>query len=234
MEKILVSEPSTDRRAIIAGPGASVVDPVNENLAAAVAVDAAGAAVTAAPAGLVPGGRLVVAALHEHPMKFRPKQLMATGTETVGAVGHRPAGFDAVFAETAEGVYDTSGWVRGLPLEGVTDALQTLRSGAGAKTLIQVGRSPPNGPVRVASRFRVARTGPWHAGRPRANGGGRTLILQRSAVPRAATHAGRLIRRRNHAALRKESRWPSTIRDRRSTRSLRLCSWSLQIRFPRP
>ncbi|OMB87181.1 alcohol dehydrogenase catalytic domain-containing protein [Mycolicibacterium conceptionense] len=150
VEKVLVSEPSADRRAIVAALGAKVVDPVSEDLAAVIAdftggagvdaaVDAAGAgaAITSALAGLVAGGRIVVAALHEHPMDFQPTMLMMGETEIVGAVGYQPEEFDAVIAAMANGVYDTTGWVEERPLEGIVDALHTLRSGAGAKILIK-------------------------------------------------------------------------------------------------
>lgn len=150
VEKVLVSEPSADRRAIVARLGATVVDPVNEDLGAVIveftggagvvaAVDAAGAgaAITSALAGLVAGGRIVVAALHEHPMDFQPTMLMMGETEIVGAVGYEPEEFDAVIAAMANGVYDTTGWVEERPLAGIVDALHTLRSGAGAKILIK-------------------------------------------------------------------------------------------------
>ncbi|MFJ5920968.1 alcohol dehydrogenase catalytic domain-containing protein [Kitasatospora sp. NPDC092948] len=152
VEKVLVSEPSAERRAIMAALGARVVDPVHEDVAAAVAaltdgegvdvaVDAAGAgaAVTAALAGLVPGGRLVTAALHEHAMDFQPTQVMIAETEIVGAVGYRPEEFDAVIAAMADGVYDTTGWVQELPLEDVIGALHALRGGAAGKILMKVG-----------------------------------------------------------------------------------------------
>lgn len=152
VEKVLVSEPSADRRALMAALGAQVVDPVNEDLAAAVAaltggagvdiaVDAAGAgpAITSALVGLVPGGRLVIAALHEHPTDFQPTQLMMGETEIVGAVGYRPEEFDAVIAAMADGVYDTTGWVQERPLEGILDALHSLRAGIGGKVLLKVG-----------------------------------------------------------------------------------------------
>ncbi|MFH9435167.1 alcohol dehydrogenase catalytic domain-containing protein [Streptomyces sp. IPPR8] len=152
VEKVLVSEPSEDRRAIMATLGARVIDPVNEDLADAVAsltdgdgvdaaVDAAGAgaAVTSAMAGLVPGGRLVVAALHEHTMDFQPTRLMMGETEIVGAVGYRPEEFDEVIAAMADGFYDTTGWVRELPLESLVDALHSLRHGIGGKTLLRLG-----------------------------------------------------------------------------------------------
>jgi (R,R)-butanediol dehydrogenase/meso-butanediol dehydrogenase/diacetyl reductase len=150
VEKVLVSEPSADRRAIIAGLGATVVDPVNDDFAAViaeftdgagidVAVDAAGAgaAITSALAGLAAGGRVVVAALHEHPMDFQPTMLSMGETEIVGSVGYRPAEFDAVIAAMANGVYDTTGWVQEIPLTGIVDALHALRSGTGAKILIK-------------------------------------------------------------------------------------------------
>ncbi|MFE4971286.1 zinc-binding dehydrogenase [Kitasatospora sp. NPDC056651] len=152
VERVLVSEPSADRRAIMAGLGARVVDPLNEDLAGAVAaltdgrgvdvaVDAAGAgaAVDSALAALVPGGRLVVTALHEQPMRFQPTRLMMAETEIVGAVGYRPEEFDAVIAAMADGVYDTTGWVREASLDGIVDALHSLRAGIGAKVLLRVG-----------------------------------------------------------------------------------------------
>ncbi|PPI99674.1 zinc-binding dehydrogenase [Nocardia nova] len=150
VEKVLVSEPSADRRKIIAALGATVVDPVNEDLAAAVAeltsgggvdvaVEAAGAgaAITSALASLAPGGRVVVVSLHEHPMDFNPTHLMMGETEIVGAVGYLPEEFDAVIAAMADGIYDTTGWVEEIPLEGVVDAIHALRTGTGAKVLIR-------------------------------------------------------------------------------------------------
>lgn len=150
VEKVLVSEPSADRRAIIAALGATVVDPVHEDLAEAVAkltdgdgvdvaIDAAGAgaAITSALANLVAGGRVVVVALHEHPVEFQPTYLMMGETEIVGAVGYTPEEFDQVIAAMANGGYDTTGWVREIPLSGVVEAIHELRGGTGAKTLIQ-------------------------------------------------------------------------------------------------
>ncbi|MGU3498740.1 alcohol dehydrogenase catalytic domain-containing protein [Mycobacterium sp. C31M] len=150
VENVLVSEPSAERRAIIAALGAHVVDPVNDDLAAVIAeftggagvdavIDAAGAAaaITSGLAGLAAGGRLVVVALHEHPMEFQPTMLMMGETEIVGAVGYQPEEFDAVIAAMAEGVYDTTGWVEEIPLSGIVDAIHALRNGTGAKILIK-------------------------------------------------------------------------------------------------
>ncbi|NKY42604.1 2,3-butanediol dehydrogenase [Nocardia cerradoensis] len=150
VEKVLVSEPSAARRKILQALGATVVDPVNEDLAAAVAeltdgagvdvaVEAAGAgaAITSALASLAPGGRVVVVSLHEHPMEFNPTHMMMGETEIVGAVGYLPEEFDAVIAAMADGIYDTTGWVEEIPLEGVVDAIKALRTGTGAKVLIR-------------------------------------------------------------------------------------------------
>lgn len=150
VQRVLVSEPSADRRAIISALGATVVDPVNEDLAQAVAdltggdgvdaaFDAAGAgpAVTSSLASLVPGGRVVVVAIHERPMEFLPTQLVMAETEIAGALAYLPEDFDAVIEAMSRGVYDTVGWVQEVPLEGVVDAIHALRAGAGAKILVQ-------------------------------------------------------------------------------------------------
>ncbi|UOR02288.1 2,3-butanediol dehydrogenase [Leucobacter allii] len=150
IDRVLVSEPSAERRATIAALGATVIDPVHEDLAAAVsalsdgsgvdvAFDAAGAgpAITSALASLVPGGRVVVVAIHERPMEFLPTQLVMAETEIAGALAYLPADFDAVIDAMSRGVYDTSGWVEEVPLDGVVDAIHRLRGGAGAKILVQ-------------------------------------------------------------------------------------------------
>ena len=152
IENVLVSEPSSERRAIIAALGATVIDPVNEDLAAAVsaltggdgvdvAFDAAGvgAAISSSLASVVPGGRVVVVAIHERTMDFLPTQLVMAETEIVGALAYLPEDFDAVIAAMSRGLYDTTGWVQQVPLEGVVDAIHALRGGAGAKILVHAG-----------------------------------------------------------------------------------------------
>lgn len=149
IERVLVSEPSAERRAIISALGATVVDPVNEDLAAAVAsltdgegVDVAfdaagvGAAISSSLASLVPGGRVVVVAIHERTMDFLPTQLVMAETEIAGALAYLPEDFDAVIDAMSRGLYDTTGWVEETPLENVVDAIHALRGGAGAKILV--------------------------------------------------------------------------------------------------
>ena len=149
IDRVLVSEPSAARRETIAALGAKVVDPVGEDLAAAVAeltggdgvdvaFDAAGAgpAITSGIASLTPGGRLVVVAIHERPMEFLPTQLVMAETEIAGALAYLPADFDAVIEAMSRGVYETTGWVETVPLDGVVGAIEKLRGGAGAKILV--------------------------------------------------------------------------------------------------
>lgn len=152
VENVLVSEPNAERRAAIAGLGALVIDPVSEDLAAAVhqmtdgggvdcAVDAAGAQAgfEGALASLTPGGRLCVVAMYERSFDFTPNVLTLTEKEVVGSVGYRPEDFDGIIAAMARGVYDTSSWVEVRELHDVVDAITSLQAGSGAKVLIRMG-----------------------------------------------------------------------------------------------
>lgn len=150
VERILVSEPNVQRREAIAKIGADVVDPADDLAAAIakftdgegvkVAVDAAGAgpAATGAIAGLMPGGRLSVVALHENPVELSLTQLMMSELEVVGAVGYEPQEFDEVITAMADGFYDTTGWVEERPFDGIIDAFHDLRNGVGGKVLLRV------------------------------------------------------------------------------------------------
>ncbi len=150
IERVLVSEPSAERRAIIAALGATVVDPVHEDLAATVAeftdgmgVDVAfdaagvGAAITSTLDSITPNGRVVIVALHERPMEFLWTNLVMAEAEVAGSLAYTPEDFDAVIDAMSRGVYDTTGWVQEVPMEGVVDAIHALRGGAGAKILVQ-------------------------------------------------------------------------------------------------
>ncbi|MBL3699568.1 2,3-butanediol dehydrogenase [Leucobacter luti] len=148
--RVLVSEPSAERREVIAALGATTIDPVAGDLPAAVAeltggdgvdvaFDAAGAgpAITSAIPLLTPGGRLVVAAIHERPIEFMPTSVVMAETEIVGTLGYLPEDFDAVIEAMSNGHYDATGWVTEIGLDDVTGALATLRSGRGAKFLVR-------------------------------------------------------------------------------------------------
>ncbi len=149
VERVLVSEPSAERRAAIQALGADVIDPTSDDLAERVAqltggdgVDVAfdaagaGAAVTSGLANLAPLGRLVVVALHERPMEFNPTQLVMSETQVAGVLAYLPEDFDAVIAAMAEGLYDTTGWVREIELADVVSAIEDLRAGKAMKVLV--------------------------------------------------------------------------------------------------
>ncbi len=157
IDRVLVSEPNAERREAIRALGATVIDPVHEDLAAAVAelsagpdgapgsgvdhaVDAAGveAGFLSAMSSLAPGGRLAVVAMYERPIIYRPVDLMLGEKEVVGAVGYRPEDFDGIIAAMADGVYDATGWVSERPFAEVVDAIRELHAGAGAKILMRI------------------------------------------------------------------------------------------------
>ncbi|NMO03530.1 2,3-butanediol dehydrogenase [Gordonia sp. TBRC 11910] len=151
VDKVLVSEPSAQRREVMASLGATVVDPVGGDLSAAVAaltdgggldvvIEAAGAgaALESGISSLAPNGRVVVVSLHEHPTHLNPTELMMTQKEIVGAVGYGHDEFDAVIAAMSDGLYDTTGWVQERDLDDIVDALHQLRTGTGSKVLLRV------------------------------------------------------------------------------------------------
>jgi (R,R)-butanediol dehydrogenase/meso-butanediol dehydrogenase/diacetyl reductase len=152
IDRVLVSEPSESRRSTLEKLGATVIDPVSDDLGAAafgmtagsgmdVAFDAAGAgpAIESALPLLTPGGRLVVVAIHERPMSFLLTLLVMSETEIAGALAYLPEDFDAVIAAMAAGVYDTTGWVDEIEFDDIPTALETLRTGRGAKFLVRAG-----------------------------------------------------------------------------------------------
>lgn len=152
VEKLLVSEPNSERRGAIAALGARVIDPVNDDLAAAVSeltdgegmqvvIDAAGApaAFTAGVASLAPGGRMVEVAAYERPAEIQPTDLMIGEREIIGAVGYQPDDWDGIIAAMAQGGYETTGWVEERELDDVVDAIHALRAGQGSKILIRIG-----------------------------------------------------------------------------------------------
>ena len=86
--------------------------------------------------GVVITGTLVVVALHERPMEFNPTQLVMSETQVAGVLAYLPEDFDAVIAAMAEGLYDTTGWVREIELADVVSAIEDLRAGKAMKVLV--------------------------------------------------------------------------------------------------
>ncbi|MFT4305579.1 MAG: 2,3-butanediol dehydrogenase [Microbacterium sp.] len=150
VDDVLVSEPSAPRRAAIQALGATVVDPVSDDVGTAVdaatggdgvdaAFDAAGVgpAFASALANLTPGGRAIVAAIHERPLEFLPTQLVIGETEIAGTLAYLPQDFDEVIAAMAEGKYDITGWVDEIGYDEVVATFGELRAGRGMKMLVR-------------------------------------------------------------------------------------------------
>ncbi|MFC8663068.1 alcohol dehydrogenase catalytic domain-containing protein [Streptomyces sp. NPDC057199] len=150
VERVLVSEPNESRRKALADLGATVVDPVKGDLAAAaaaaelsggagldVAFDAAGVgpAIQSAVMSLAPGGRVVVVALHEQHMEYQPTLLVMREAEIVGAIGYMPEDFDSVIRAMADGKCDTTGWVEEFEIGDLADVIKALHEGRGTKVL---------------------------------------------------------------------------------------------------
>lgn len=151
VDKVLVSETNAERRKAIADLGATVIDPVNEDLSARVsemtdgegvsaAVDAAGSqsGFDTAMSNLAPSGRLSIAAMYEDDVKLDAASVMLGQREIVGAVGYNPQDFDDIIEAMNQGVYSTEGWVTERDFAEVEDAIKELRSGTGSKVLIKV------------------------------------------------------------------------------------------------
>ena len=149
VERVVVSEPSVARRAVLSGLGApTVVDPADAPAAVAeltgghgvdVAFEAAGVgdAVTAALAALAPRGTLVIVALHEREFGFNPTAMVFAENTVVGSIAYTADDFREVIAAMALGSYPTGGWVSTVGLADAGQALRDLRAGRGMKILVR-------------------------------------------------------------------------------------------------
>ena len=151
-EKVIVSEPSPERRAEITGLGAqTVIDPREQDLTqtvmddtdglgAAVVFDAAGvgAAIGDSVPCLAPRGQIVVVGIHELPFDFNPTSLLLQEVEVIGSIVYDDDDYDAVIKNMAAGIYDTTGWVEHAQLDDLLGAFEDLRAGRKMKILIDL------------------------------------------------------------------------------------------------
>ena len=151
IDKIVVSEPSEDRRAAIAHLGAEVtVDPINGDLKSAVmelsdgrgadfAFDAAGVgrALPQVISLLRPHGALVIVALHEQGFDFNPVSLLWQETRMISSRCYTHQDYDAVIEAMSQGLYSDKGWVTEVDLDDAAQALEDLRRARGMKILIR-------------------------------------------------------------------------------------------------
>jgi (R,R)-butanediol dehydrogenase/meso-butanediol dehydrogenase/diacetyl reductase len=151
VETVVVSEPSAERRAVLAALGAQhVVDPMTENLVdriheltngtgADVVIDCAGVpqAFPDALRSLGLGGRMVIVAAYEKPIEINANLLFGDRSIRTSAVYTRED-FAAVIEAMGHGLYRTDGgWIDTIAFEGVETALQNLRAGKGMKVLVE-------------------------------------------------------------------------------------------------
>ena len=151
VDKVLVSEPSAERREAIKAVGAThVVDPLNEDLAAAVAELSGGDGIEFAygAAGNGPAflqaidllsarGLMTVVALHEKSVDFNPTMLVMRERRIQATLGYLQEVYDEVIQAMADGKYDFTGWVETTDLDGVEDAIARLRAGKAMKILVE-------------------------------------------------------------------------------------------------
>lgn len=150
IDTIVVSEPSSVRRAAIEAVGArTVLDPSTDDLDAAVrlatngrgvdvAFDAAGVgpAFMSSIRCLTPGGRAVVVAMHEKAFDFDPSQMVMRETDLRGSLAYLQSDFDAVIEAMSQGHYAIGDWVSTTTLDHITDALASLRGGTAIKVIV--------------------------------------------------------------------------------------------------
>ncbi|WP_436772738.1 alcohol dehydrogenase catalytic domain-containing protein [Yinghuangia sp. YIM S09857] len=157
VERVIVSEPSADRRAALAGladltgGGADLIlDPGSVDVVAAVreltggegadaSVDAAGVepAFHAGIAATRPGGRMVTVAVYMKPVTFHPMTAFLGGVDIVASCAYCND-FPAVIDGMVNGSYPLDGWVRPIPLEDVAAGFTALEAGTELKLLVDV------------------------------------------------------------------------------------------------
>lgn len=102
-------------------------------------IDAAGSpqALESGISALAFRGVLTIVALYGGPVELSTNQLLRKEAELRGSQAYAPEDFDDVIAAMAKGLYDFSGWVDVVPLEGFVAAAHRLRNGIGMKVLVR-------------------------------------------------------------------------------------------------
>jgi (R,R)-butanediol dehydrogenase/meso-butanediol dehydrogenase/diacetyl reductase len=150
--RVIASDPSPARRAVLAGLGADVVlDPRAVNVVSAIrdltggrgadaSIDAAGvpAAFRAALQGTAIDGNVVVVAIHTRPIEIDPMEILMSEARITG-VALSCGAFPSVIKEMAAGAYPMTGWVEKIPFDGlIRDGFERLHRQEGVKLLVDV------------------------------------------------------------------------------------------------
>ncbi len=151
--RVIMSDPSPARRAVLAQLGVeTVLDPRESNVVTAIrdltggrgadaSVDAAGvpAAFRAALDGTAVDGNVVVVAIHTRPLEIDPMQILMSEARITG-VALSCGAFPSVIAEMAAGAYPMQGWVEKIPFDGIIrNGFERLHRQDGVKILVDVG-----------------------------------------------------------------------------------------------
>ena len=105
-----------------------------------------GGAMSDSVAVMAPRGSVVVVDIHEKPFDFVPTSLLDE-VSVVGCLVYQAADYEAVIANMAAGVYDTTGWVNHTSLDDLEKRYDELRAGRRMKILVD-----PDGPRRAPLR----------------------------------------------------------------------------------
>jgi (R,R)-butanediol dehydrogenase/meso-butanediol dehydrogenase/diacetyl reductase len=150
--RVIMSDPSPTRRAVLKQLGAeTVLDPGETNVVSAIrdltgnrgahaSIDAAGvpAAFRAALEGTAVDGNVVVVAIHTRPIQIDP-MLMLMSEARITGVALSCGAFPGVIEEMAAGAYPTQGWVEKIAFGGlIRDGFERLHRQDGVKILVDV------------------------------------------------------------------------------------------------
>jgi 2-desacetyl-2-hydroxyethyl bacteriochlorophyllide A dehydrogenase len=150
---VLVVEPDEGRRATVAGLGFSTLDPIGEDLAAAVSdwtagagadvvfeVSGAASAVISATAVAKVRGTVVVVAIHPQPVAVDLKQVFWRELTLVGARVYERGDFERAVELLDSGVIPADALISAVrPLADVSAAFSILEQGDAMKILLDCG-----------------------------------------------------------------------------------------------
>lgn len=150
--RVIMSDPSPARRAVLEQLGAEIVlDPRESNVVSAIrdltggrgahaSIDAAGVpmAFSAAFEGTAVDGNVVVVAIHTRPLEIDPMKILMSEARITG-VALSCGAFPSVIAEMAAGAYPLAGWVEKISFDGIIrDGFERLHRQEGVKLLVDV------------------------------------------------------------------------------------------------
>ncbi|MFC4603961.1 alcohol dehydrogenase catalytic domain-containing protein [Rhodococcus kronopolitis] len=152
VERILVSEASATRRAIVEGLGLAVVDPLSvdvrtavhertDGLGADMVFECAGVAVAVetALASVRARGSVVLLATYKEQVPLNTYALMFSEARVMSSLAYSRDEVATVIERMAAGAYPLDGWVERVPLADVLEGVADAAAGRRMKVLVEVG-----------------------------------------------------------------------------------------------